>query len=186
MHSKKRSILRITIGGLLFSGCALFSIRPVYSNPSPDDRLTPAEEDYAYDTKNPSQRVRAFLKIADSRVDTLRKTTRRNASTDSKVTFSGYSTALEGAWMAISWGKAMGLDMQRSIQAITKTTRKHLRILHEIEARLTPQQTAVLSQFRLALLRSQNLDQSASNIAKSDPSPLDSYEDPLTTDSSLQ
>jgi hypothetical protein len=119
------------------------------------DSLTVVEENYAYDTKVPSQRVKAFLKVAESKVQQVKENVRRG-STEVLAPFSGYSTAIKGAWMGVSWGQALRSDMTDSVRAIQRTTQKHVDTLRKLQATASPSQREALAQILSIVLRIQN------------------------------
>jgi hypothetical protein len=120
------------------------------------DSLTVVEENYAYGTKAPSQRVKAFLKVAESKVQQVKKNVRKGSSADVSAPFSGYSTAIKGAWMGVSWGQALKTDMTESVQAIQRTTQKHVDTLRTLQATASPSQREALAQILSIVLRIQN------------------------------
>lgn len=142
------------------SGLALTSVSASWAAIAEEDnKLTTAEEDYAYNANTPGQRVKAFLKIADAKVESAKRALKRDASPDVSVFLRGYSTALEGAWMGISWGQAKGTDMTESIHAIEKATRRHSRTLQTLEANSNLTQRETLCQIQSAVKKSQQSEQ---------------------------
>jgi hypothetical protein len=120
------------------------------------DELSPAEENYVYSTKSPSQRVKAFLKVAEFKVEQVKKDVRGRTSSDFRLGFRGYSTAIEGAWMGVSWGQARRVDMTESVRAIRRTTKRHTEVLQKLEATATDAQRQALDQVLATILRMQN------------------------------
>jgi len=123
-----------------------------------EDRLTTAEENYAYSTKDPSQRVKAFLKVADTKVEQVRRDVRAGTPADISGSFKGYTTAIEGAWMAVSWGQARKADVTESIRAIHKTTKKHLETLQKLQATAANPHREALAQIVTTLSKMQNVE----------------------------
>jgi hypothetical protein len=123
-----------------------------------EDRLTTAEENFVYSTKDPSQRVKAFLKVADAKVDQVRKDVRAGTSADIAGSFRGYTTAIEGAWMAVSWGQARKADVTESVRAIHRATKKHLETLQKLQATAAIPHREALSQMVSTLSRIQNVE----------------------------
>jgi hypothetical protein len=121
-----------------------------------DDNLTPVEENYAYSTKAPSRRVKAFLKVADGKLQQVKKNAQKGSSSDISGPFKGYSTAIEGAWMGVSWGQARRTDMRESIRSIQKTTQRHVEILKKLEATASPSQHEALAQMLNRILQIQS------------------------------
>ncbi|PYV41777.1 MAG: hypothetical protein DMG06_16100 [Acidobacteria bacterium] len=131
-----------------------------------DNKLTTAEEDYAYDAKTPHQRVKAFLRIADAKVESAKRARKRDPSSAISFFLRGYSIALEGAWMGVSWGQAQGTDMTESIRAIEKATRRHSETLRKLEANSSLTERETLSQIQNAAKKSQKSEQNISYTAK--------------------
>jgi hypothetical protein len=127
-----------------------------------DDNLTPVEENYAYSTQTPSQRVKAFLKVAEGKLQQVKKNSQKGSSSDISVPFKGYSTAMEGAWMGVSWGQALRADMRDSVRAIQKTTQRHVETLRKLEATAGPSQREALAQILSRILQIQSAE--ASNL----------------------
>jgi hypothetical protein len=120
------------------------------------DSLTVVEENYAYSAKAPSQRVKAFLRVAESKVQQVKTSVRKDSAADVAAAFSGYSTAIKGAWMGVSWGLALRTDMTDSIRAIQRSTQKHVDILRKLEATASPSQREALAQILSTVVRVQN------------------------------
>ena len=131
-----------------------------------DNRLTTAEEDYAYNAKTPCQRVKAFLKIADVKVESAKRALKKDASSDVSSFLRGYSVALEGAWMGVSWGQVKGTDMRESIHAIEKATQRHSETLQKLKANSSLTQRETLSQIRSAVKTVQKSEQNVFYEAK--------------------
>ena len=123
-----------------------------------EEKLTTAEENWVYGTKSPSQRVKAFLKVADNKVEQVKRDVRSETSPDIGIHFRGYSTAIEGAWMAISWGRARGTDMSESARAIRRTTRRHAEVLQKLEPTIADSQRQALDQILNDVLRIDHLE----------------------------
>ena len=116
-----------------------------------EDRLSPAEEEFAYATKNPTDRVAAFLKIADRKVETAKRFRKAGSLDDMNMSLCGYGSALQGAVMAVAWGEDIGTNMQRQEIAIRKTIRRHSDILNKLESTLPPGPNPTILQARAAL-----------------------------------
>ena len=116
-----------------------------------EDRLSLAEEEFAYATKNPTDRVAAFLKICDRKMEAARKLGKAGSSEDIARCLRGYGSALQGAVTAVSWGEDRGTNMQRQADAIRKVLRKHAAILKKLETAASPGQQASILQARAAL-----------------------------------
>ena len=156
----KRSLRMWVFSACCVSGLAITAVSRSWAEIAEEDnRLTIAEEDYAYNAKNPCQRVKAFLKIADIKVESVRKALRKDTSSDVSLLLRGYSTALEGAWMGVSWGRAKGTDMTESIHAIEKATQRHLTTLQKLEAHSRLSQQETLAQIQSAVTKSQKSEQ---------------------------
>ncbi|MCI0622722.1 MAG: hypothetical protein L0387_13860 [Acidobacteria bacterium] len=119
-----------------------------------DDRLSPSEEEFAYATKSPAERVAAFLKIADRKMETAKRLQKTGSFEAIVACLRGYSSALHGAVMAVSWGENLGSDMQRQTAAINKATRRHSAILKKLEGTATAGQEP-MHQIREALASTQ-------------------------------
>lgn len=122
--------------------------------PSPGmitDHLSPAEEELAYSAKSPAERVEVLLRIADRRVEATRKALRTNPSANVEASLKGYMSALDGAQMAVSWGQSLGMNMQRQLGAIGKTSRKHIIILGKLESTAASVQRSSLLRIKQAL-----------------------------------
>jgi hypothetical protein len=138
---------------------ALFAPAVLRANaPDEQDSLTLLEENYAYGTKTPSQRVKAFLKIAEDKFQLVKKNAQQGSAADISTPFLGYSTAIEGAWMGVSWGQAVGVSTADSVRAIQKTTKKHLEGVRKLQATANPSQREVLAHILDKLLQIQNLE----------------------------
>ena len=107
--------------------------KPPVQGESTEDRLSPAEEEFAYATKSPSDRVAAFLKIADRKMEAAKRLRKTGSIEDIAVCLRGYSSALQGAVMAVAWGEDLGTNMQRQTTAIRKAMRRHADILNKLE-----------------------------------------------------
>ena len=138
---------------------ALFAPPVLRANaPDEQDRLTLLEENYAYGTKTPSQRVKAFLKIAENKFQLVKKNAQQGSVADISTPFLGYSTAIEGAWMGVSWGQAVGASTTDSVRAIQKTTKKHLEAVRKLQATAHPSQREALGHILDKLLQIQTLE----------------------------
>ena len=131
--------------------------RPVYGqDPKPvegepaEDRLSLAEEESAYATKSPTERVAAFLKIADRKMDAAKKIRKTGSMEEIASCLRGYSAALQGAVTAVAWGEDLGTNMQRQTTAIRKAMRRHADILNKLENNSSGPGPAIL-QVRAAL-----------------------------------
>jgi hypothetical protein len=118
-----------------------------------DDRLAPGEEELAYSAKSPAERVTAFLRIADRKLQAARKAVKQNPSADVASSLQGYLSAFEGAEMSVSWGQSLEMDMHRQVAAIGKTSRKHLLILAKLESAMVGPPRNLLLQVKEALSR---------------------------------
>jgi len=118
---------------------------------SGEDRLSPAEEEFAYATKNPTDRVAAFLKIADRKMETAKRFRKAGSLDEMNMSLSGYGSALQGALMAVAWGEDVGANMQRQEIAIRKTIRRHSDILNKLESTLPTGPNPAITQARAAL-----------------------------------
>jgi hypothetical protein len=98
-----------------------------------EDRLSFAEEELAYAAKSPTERVAAFLKIADRKMEAAKKLHKTRSSEDIALCLRGYSSALQGAITAVAWGEDVGTNMQRQASAIRKAMRRHADILNKLE-----------------------------------------------------
>ena len=126
-------------------------------NPQPaqeqsiDDRLSPAEEEFAYAAKNPGNRVAAFLKIADRKMEAAKRFHKAGSPQEMALSLRGYTPALQGAVVAVAWGEDLGANMQRQEAAIRKTIRRHADILRKLEIALPPDSQPAILQVRAAL-----------------------------------
>ena len=98
-----------------------------------DDRLSSADEDFAYATKRPTDRVAAFLKIANRKIDAAKRIHKLGSFEDMTLSLCGYSSAIEGAFMAVAWGEDLGADMHRQEATIRKTIGRHRDILNKMQ-----------------------------------------------------
>lgn len=119
--------------------------------PTSEDRLSLAEEEYAYATKNPTARVAAFLKIADRKMETAKRLHKAGLFEDMARSLGGYSSSLQGAIMAVAWGEDLGTNMQRQEGAIRKAIRRHADILKKLESASKPEPKPAILQARAAL-----------------------------------
>lgn len=125
--------------------------RELGPEPTSEDRLSLAEEEYAYATKNPTARVAAFLKIADRKMETAKRLHKAGAFEDMGRSLGGYSSALQGAIMAVAWGEDLGTNMQRQEGAIRKAIRRHADILKKLESTSKAEPKPAILQARAAL-----------------------------------
>jgi hypothetical protein len=123
------------------------------------DNLTLWEEEYAYAASNPAARVTAFLKIADNKLLAARRLQKSNPDASLIESLKGYYTALEGANLAVSWGRDLGEDMQRQNSAITKLVRRHAGILERLGTSAKPQERQALLEMRDFLLTQRTLSE---------------------------
>jgi len=98
-----------------------------------EDRLSSAEEGLAYAAKSPTERVAAFLKIADRKMEAAKKLHKSESIEGIARCLHGYASALQGAITAVAWGEDLGTNMQRQTTAIRKTMRRHAEILNKLE-----------------------------------------------------
>jgi len=124
--------------------------KPVQGEPT-EDRLSPAEEEFAYATKSPTDRVAAFLKIADRKMETAKRLHKAGSFGGMSPSLRGYSSALQGAVMAVAWGEDLGANMQRQETAIRKAIRRHADILNKLESASPPGSRPSILQVRAAL-----------------------------------
>ncbi|MSO22067.1 MAG: hypothetical protein EXQ58_02175 [Acidobacteria bacterium] len=116
-----------------------------------EDRLSTAEEEFAYATKSPTGRVAAFLKIADPKMETAKRLHKGRSTEDMALSLRGYSSALQGAVVAVAWGQDLGANMQPQEAAIRKAIRRHADILSRLENALPPGAKPAILQARAAL-----------------------------------
>lgn len=124
--------------------------KPMQEQPT-EDRLSPAEEESAYATKSPTDRVAAFLKIADRKMEIAKRLHKAGSFEEMALSLRGYSPALQGAVMAVAWGEDLGANMQRQEAAIRKAIRRHAEILNKLENALPPGPKPAILQVRAAL-----------------------------------
>jgi len=105
---------------------------PLQQQPT-EDRLSPIEEEFAYTAKSPPERVSAFLKIADRKMDAAKRLYKAGLFQEMAASLRGYSSALQGAVMGVAWGEDLGANMQRQEAAIRKVLRRHADILNKLE-----------------------------------------------------
>ena len=125
-------------------------LKPLEEEPA-EDRLSTAEEEFAYATKSPTDRVAAFLKIADRKMEAAKRLRKAGSIEEMALSLRGYSSALQGAVMAVAWGGDLGANMQRQAAAIRKATRRHADILNKLESALPPGPKPAILQARAAL-----------------------------------
>ena len=116
-----------------------------------EDRLSPDEEELAYAAKTPSERVAAFLKIADRKMEGAKKLHKSGSMEDIAQCLRGYSAALHGAVTAVAWGEDTGTNMQRQTAAIRKAMRRHAEILNKLESTSSSASKPSILQVRAAL-----------------------------------
>ena len=116
-----------------------------------EDRLSSAEEELAYAAKSPTERVTAFLKIANRKMEAAKKLQKAGAIEDLAVCLRGYSSALQGAVTAVAWGEDLGTNMQRQTTAIRKAMRRHADILNKLESASSSASKPSILQVRAAL-----------------------------------
>ena len=116
-----------------------------------EDRLSSAEEELAYAAKSPTERVAAFLKIANRKMEAAKKLQKAGAIEDLAVCLRGYSSALQGAVTAVAWGEDLGTNMQRQTTAIRKAMRRHADILNKLESASSSASKPSILQVRAAL-----------------------------------
>ena len=120
-----------------------------------EDRLSSAEEELAYAAKSPTDRVAAFLKIADRKMEAAKKLHKTRSSEDIALCLRGYSSALQGAITAVAWGEDVGTNMQRQASAIRKAMRRHADILNKLERASPSGPKPSILQVRAALARAE-------------------------------
>jgi hypothetical protein len=125
-------------------------LKPLEGEPA-EDRLSSAEEELAYAAKNPTERVAAFLKIADRKMEAAKKLHKSGSSEEIASCLRGYSSALQGAVTAVAWGEDLGTNMQRQTTAIRKAMRRHADILNKLEDSSTSVPQPTILQVRAAL-----------------------------------
>ncbi len=156
----KRRLRLWVFSACCISGLALTGVSKSWAAIAEEDnKLTTAEEDYAYNAKTPCQRVKAFLKIADAKVESAKRALKKDASSEVSLFLRGYSVALEGAWMGVSWGQTKGTDMTESIHAIEKATQRHSETLQKLEVNSSLTQQETLSQIQNAVKKNQKSEQ---------------------------
>ena len=116
-----------------------------------EDRLSIAEEEQAYAAKSPTERVAAFLKIANRKMEAARKLHKAGSTEDLATCLRGYSSALQGAVTAVAWGEDTGTNMQRQTAAIRKAMRRHADILNKLESASSSASKPCILQVRAAL-----------------------------------
>jgi hypothetical protein len=116
-----------------------------------EDRLSSAEEELAYAAKSPTERVAAFLKIADRKMEAAKKLHKSGSIEDIALCLRGYSSALQGAVTAVAWGEDLGTNMQRQTTAIRKAMRRHADILNKLESASPSRHKTSILQVRAAL-----------------------------------
>ena len=116
-----------------------------------EDRLSSVEEELAYAAKSPTDRVAAFLKIANRKMEAAMKLHKAGATEDLAVCLRGYSSALQGAVTAVAWGEDLGTNMQRQTTAIRKAMRRHADILNKLESASSSASKPSILQVRAAL-----------------------------------
>ena len=124
--------------------------KPLQQEPT-EDRLSPAEEEFAYSTKSPADRVAAFLKIADRKMEAAKRLHKAASFEGIAQSLCGYSSAIQGASLAVAWGKDLGTNMQRQEAAIRKAIRRHADILNKLESASPPASKPSILQARAAL-----------------------------------
>jgi hypothetical protein len=116
-----------------------------------EDRLSSAEEELAYAANGPTERVAAFLKIANRKMEAAKKLQKAGTIEDLAVCLRGYSSALQGAVTAVAWGEDLGTNMQRQTTAIRKAMRRHADILNKLESASSSASKPSILQVRAAL-----------------------------------
>ena len=128
--------------------------KPVQEQPI-EDRLSAAEEEFAYAAKSPTGRVAAFLKIADRKMETAKRLQKAGSFEEMDSSLRGYSSALQGAVMAVAWGEDLGASMQREETTIRKAMRRHADILKKLETATPTRPQPAILQARAALARAE-------------------------------
>ncbi len=131
---------------------ALGQSLPVSVGQSSQDSLNLSEEEYAYATNSPAARVTAFLRIADNKILAAKRLQKSNPNASPMKSLSGYYAAMQGANLAVSWGRELGEDMRRQNAAIAKIARRHAGILERLGSGANPQERQALLQMRDFLL----------------------------------
>ena len=124
-----------------------------------EDRLSSQEEEYAYGAKSPSARVAAFLRIADKKIDLVRRAKKQNPPSSLADVLKGYLAALQGAALSVSWGKELGEDMKRQSESIAKLTRKHFIILGRLSETATDEDRGVILGIQQSLSKTDQFSQ---------------------------
>jgi hypothetical protein len=138
---------------------ALCSTTPLLAETTEEpDNLTLAEENFAYGMKTPADRVKAFLKVAETKFQLVKKNARSGSSTDLPALFNGYPTAIKGAWMGVSWAQALRIDTTNSIGAIQRTTKRHIDGLKKLRESADASQREALNRIIDTVVRVQSLE----------------------------
>ena len=145
-HLGALALLVVLVGQLLHGK----DLNPLEAGPA-EDRLSSAEEESAYAAKTPTERVAAFLKIANRKMEAAKKLHKSGSSEDIASCLRGYSSALQGAVTAVAWGEDLGTNMQRQTSAIRKAMRRHADILNKLENASPSGPTRSILQVRDAL-----------------------------------
>lgn len=126
--------LRKNIQVLIFSAglvCPLLAQAPEAS-----EGLSVAEQNAAGKKKDPNDRAKEYMKIANQRALDARKAADRGDSQRLEQSLHGHEAAMQGAMRTIHEGQASGQDMSRAWDAVNKGTSKHTEVLTGVLSRV--------------------------------------------------
>lgn len=129
--------IRINILALVFSiglACPLLAQAPQSS-----DGLSMAEQHAVGKKRDPNDRAREYMKIANQKALDARKAADRGDTKGLEQSLRGREAAMQGAMRTINEGQSRGEDMTRAWEAVDRGTSKHTEVLTDVLSRVPDQ-----------------------------------------------
>jgi hypothetical protein len=129
--------IRINILALAFSiglACPLLAQAPQSS-----DGLSMAEQNAVGKKKDPNDRAKEYMKIANQKALDARKAADRGDANGLDESLRGHQAAMRGAMRTIHEGQSSGEDMSRAWEAVNRGTSKHTEVLTDVLSRVPDQ-----------------------------------------------
>jgi hypothetical protein len=129
--------IRIKILALVLSvgvACPLLAQAPQSSN-----GLSVAEQNAVGKKKDPNDRAKEYIKIANQKAVDARKAADRGDAKGLDESLRGHEAAMQGAMRTIHDGESSGQDMSRAWEAVDRGTSKHTEVLTNVLSRVPDQ-----------------------------------------------
>src|SRR3990172_9180090 len=126
--------VRISILVLVFSAglsCALLA-----QTPEASDGLSVAEKNAVGKKKDPNDRAKEYMKIANQKAMDARNAADRGDTKGLEESLLGHQAAMQGAMRTIHEGQSRGEDMSRAWEAVNRGTSKLTEVLTGVLARV--------------------------------------------------